>query len=124
MNNKPVVIASYSTESGGRQQTPRVDPAHFVSGRSRRRRHVNRRHKDTKQRGKIFADWVMHEFAEIFSNDRCIIVDVAGGKGEVSFKIVTECARANCLIIDPACISLSNSKTKYLIRRGRLLRSG
>ena len=117
-------ITSYSSESAGRQQTLRTDPENFVNGRSRRRRHVNRRHKDIKQRGKIFAYWVMHEFADSFNSNRCDIVDIAGGKGEVSFKIVTECINAYCVIVDPACISFSTAKTKYLIRRGRLLGAG
>jgi hypothetical protein len=82
------------------------------------------RRKAVKSRGRDFAKWVMHQFNDFLVGECTSILDIAGGKGEVSYYIASHLLILEssspppcCIIIDPMPVSLSRQKTKDLIRK-------
>lgn len=71
----------------------------------------NQKRRKTKKRGKIFADWLINTFdSSLFVNG---VLDVAGGKGEVSYHLCKN--KIKSIVIDPMKLKLSANKTKKLI---------
>jgi hypothetical protein len=112
---------------------PKEDRPPRTSARYRKMQQKNLRRKAVKSRGRDFAKWVMHQFNDFLTEECTTILDIAGGKGEVSYYIASHLLqreesssssssslpphRCCCTIIDPMPVSLSRQKTKDLIRK-------
>lgn len=51
-------------------------------------------------RSRIFAKWIFDKFAKNFKNEKVIILDIAGGKGDLSFEMSVE-FDLKCIVVDP-----------------------
>ena len=103
---------------------PMEDRQPRTSSRYRKMLNKNMRRKAVKTRGRDFAKWVMHQFNDFLAGECSTILDIAGGKGEVSYYIASHLRLLSssspppcCLVVDPMPISLSRQKTKDLIRK-------
>jgi hypothetical protein len=82
----------------------------------------NAKRRLTKHRGKMFVEWILQKFdfsslnkIENQNHTRIIhILDVAGGKGDVSYYLSSE--GVMCTVVDPANLKLSANKTKKLLK--------
>ncbi len=58
--------------------------------------------KSRHRRASIFAEWLLKEFADCFSDGSKCVVDVAGGKGELAFELKVRLgAKSRVVIVDP-----------------------
>lgn len=86
------------------------------NARSRNKLHRRQRRRDVKSRGRDFAEWVLNVFADVIQGP-CDIIDVAGGKGDVTYQLATNTSsHVSCTVIDPVAFRLSNAKTKAIIK--------
>lgn len=66
-----------------------------------------------KERTKIFVDWLINTFGRDYLNSGTGVIDVAGGKGAISWEL--QCVRSiKCTLVDPRSVHLSGRQKKYL----------
>ncbi|OWZ08360.1 hypothetical protein PHMEG_00019114 [Phytophthora megakarya] len=65
------------------------------------------------QRAQVFVEWLVDTFGEEFLASGKGVVDVAGGRGSVSFELWNK-RRLPCTLIEPRPMKLSKQQHKYL----------
>jgi hypothetical protein len=73
----------------------------------------NQKRKKTKKRGEVFSKWLLANFNSILNEDCSGVLDIAGGKGVVSYHLCR--SKIKCTVIDPMPLKLSSNKTKEVM---------
>lgn len=87
----------------------------YRSGRQRRLKTKNSRLGLIKNRGKEFVSWMLQNYDKSFLQSGGGVLDIAGGKGEVSYYL-SVCHDIPCTIQDPVRFHLSAAKTKHILK--------
>lgn len=84
-----------------------------LNGRKRHQRQKLCRRRTVKNRGRDFAYWLIDNFSHEILSKRTIL-DIAGGKGNVSYYLCS--FGFSCIVVDPCPIRFSAGKSKQILR--------